>query len=112
MSVPRKALRLVLPAFATLLLLWVLDAEASIRCELDELMGLVESGQVDVEDVTIMAANSVGKWGVGAARMSGGVGRVIDPTFPCRMKDDKWRSCLWTRPKCYVRHWGRTLLEL
>jgi hypothetical protein len=45
--------RLVLPAFSALLILTALDADASIRRELDELMGLVEAGQVDVADVTM-----------------------------------------------------------
>lgn len=53
MPLPRRVLRLVLPTFVACLLFGALDANASIRRELDELMGLVESGNVHVEDVTM-----------------------------------------------------------
>ncbi len=52
MSVPRRVLRLVLP-FCALALLASIDADASIRDDLDELMGLVEAGEVDADDVTM-----------------------------------------------------------
>jgi hypothetical protein len=54
MSVPSRALRLILPGFAAcLLLLGSIDSEASILKELEEAIQLVESGAVDRDDVTM-----------------------------------------------------------
>ena len=53
MPTPRRVLRLVLPAFSALVLFGAFDADASIQRELDKLVASVESGDVDVEDVTI-----------------------------------------------------------
>lgn len=53
MPLPRRVLRLVLPTVAACLLLGAFDADASIRRELDELLGLVESDDVVVEELTM-----------------------------------------------------------
>ena len=53
MPTPRRVLRLVLPAFSALVLFGAFDADASIQRELDELVALVESGDVDISDVTM-----------------------------------------------------------
>lgn len=53
MPLPRRVLRLVLPTVAACLLLGAVDADASIRRELDELLGLVESDDVLVEELTM-----------------------------------------------------------
>lgn len=54
MSVPTKALRLVLPGIAAAVLVFGgIDARASILEELQEAISLVDAGLVDVDDVKL-----------------------------------------------------------